>query len=245
MWRLFRMQSERLALYPRYGAILTHTAHMRDEMARHGLPASVVPFPVEPGIGAGAPPSDGAWRLLFAGRMENLKGGHYLIEALPEIVSASPSPVRAIFAGDGSQRARWERRARQIEGATANLKVEFTGWLGHEQVDALMTKVDLLVVPSLWPEPFGTVGPSAGRHDLPAAAFNSGGIRQWLEDGVSGHLAPADPPTPAGLARAVTQCLEDPVHYAALRLGAREMAARFTMDRHLEALMEHFERVCA
>jgi hypothetical protein len=31
--------------------------------------------------------------------------------------------------------------------------------------------------------------------------------------------------------------LEDPAHYAALRNGAREMAARFTMERHLPALM--------
>jgi hypothetical protein len=60
---------------------------------------------------------------------------------------------------------------------------------------------------------------------------------------VSGHLAPADPPTPAGLARAIAQCLQDPVHYAVLRSGARQMATRFTMERHLPALIGVLERV--
>ena len=46
MWREFRRQSERLALLRRYGRILTHTEHMKTEMARHGLDASVVAFPV-------------------------------------------------------------------------------------------------------------------------------------------------------------------------------------------------------
>ena len=48
----------------------------------------------------------------------------------------------------------------------------------------------LLVVPSVWPEPFGSVGMAAARCGVPAAAFAVGGIPQWLHDGVNGHLAP-------------------------------------------------------
>jgi glycosyltransferase involved in cell wall biosynthesis len=106
-----------------------------------------------------------------------------------------------------------------------------------------MRNVDLLVVPSLWPEPFGSVGPAAGQHGVPAAAFAVGGIPEWLGDGVSGHLAPGDPPTPEGLATAIIRCLEDPAHYAMLKSGARAMAERFTMERHLPQLLAVLERV--
>jgi glycosyltransferase involved in cell wall biosynthesis len=123
------------------------------------------------------------------------------------------------------------------------LTVEFTGWIAHEDVSALMRAVDLLVVPSLWPEPLGSVGPAAAQYGLPAAAFDSGGIPQWLADDVSGHLAPSDPPSPTRLARAVIQCLADPAHYKALRKGASQMGARFTMKRHLPALTEHLARI--
>jgi glycosyltransferase involved in cell wall biosynthesis len=105
-----------------------------------------------------------------------------------------------------------------------------------------MKSADLLVVPSLWPEPFGSVGPAAGQHGLPAAAFAVGGIPQWLLDGVTGHLAPSDPPTSAGLACAIIRCLEDPLHYTALREGARQMASTFTMERHLPELIKVLAR---
>jgi phosphatidylinositol alpha-1,6-mannosyltransferase len=121
--------------------------------------------------------------------------------------------------------------------------VEFTGWVSREKVGALMNACDLLVVPSLCPETFGSVGPIAGQHGVPAAAFASGGVPQWLADGVTGHLAPARPPTSEGLARAIIQCLDNPVHYAALSKGAREMASRFTMERHLPLLMTRLQTV--
>jgi glycosyltransferase involved in cell wall biosynthesis len=249
MWRLFAMQSRRLRLFRSYAAILTISDHMRDEMAKHGLRADVVPYPFQAPSDtnqAGATEtkrSDAVWQLLYAGRMESLKGGDYLIEALPEVVKAARRPVRMTFAGDGRDRARWESLARKIQNATPNLTIEFTGWLTQRDVGILMSNVDLLVLPSLWPEPFGAVGPAAGQYGVPAAAFATGGISQWLGDGVSGHLAPANPPMPAGLAGAIVRCLEDPVHYQALRTGARRMAARFTMDRHLPPLVAALDRV--
>jgi glycosyltransferase involved in cell wall biosynthesis len=210
---------------------------MRKEMEHHGLHAHVLPFPIVADASNGATRWGGGWQLLFAGRMENLKGGDYLIEAAPDVARATHRPLRVILAGEGRERAHWQALAARVQKATGDLTIEFPGWLSQEQLSGLMKGSDLLVVPSLWPEPFGSVGPFAAQYGLPAAAFASGGIPDWLGDGVTGHLAPADPPTPQGLARAIVQCLEDPAHYAALRNGAREMATRFTMERHLPALM--------
>ncbi len=242
MWELFKTQSERLQQFPRYTAILTHSDHMQNEMGKHGLRADVVPYPVAIDGSNGTTRWGGGWQLLYAGRMENLKGGDYLIEAAPEVARATQRPLRVIFAGEGRERARWEALAKRVEKTTADLSIEFTGWLSQLQLSGLMKSSDLLVVPSLWPEPFGSTGPFAAQYGLPAVGFASGGVPQWLGNGSTGHLAPADPPTARGLARAITRCLEDPAHYAALRSGARQMAARFTMERHLPALMERLSQ---
>jgi glycosyltransferase involved in cell wall biosynthesis len=227
MVRLYLAQAKRLTLLRRYRAILTHTEHMRQEMTKHGLAADVIPYPVEGDADDAARPGDGRWRLLYAGRMEPLKGGLELIEAVPLMVQHVQRPVRVVMAGDGRDRRRWESRAKQITEAFPTAEFEFTGWLDRDELSSTMKNSDLLVVPSLWPEPF---------------AFAVGGIPQWLADGISGHLAPGDPPTAAGLARAIARCLEDPHHFAALREGARRMAATFSMERHLPELIRVLDR---
>jgi glycosyltransferase involved in cell wall biosynthesis len=245
MWRQYRLQADRLALLRRYSVILTHSEHMKAEIARHGLDARVVPFPVEHGAQIGSAPASGRWRLLYAGRMDELKGGALLLDALAEVTAASRKPVHVTFAGDGPRRQEWEGRARMIEAAVPALTIDFPGWVTQDLMNSLMHDADLLVVPSLWPEPFGSIGPQAAQHGVPAAAFDVGGISQWLEDGVTGHLAPADPPTPAGLADAISKCLAGTDHHSDLRTGARKMATRFTMERHLPPLIESFERIAA
>ncbi len=112
-------------------------------------------------------------------------------------------------------------------------------------MDELLDSCDLQVVPSLWPEPFGLVGPEAGLRGVPAAAFSVGGVPDWLIDGVNGYLAPGDPPTATGLAEAIVRCLRDPSEHAELRKGAVKIAEQFSIKSHLVALMDVFEHVAA
>jgi glycosyltransferase involved in cell wall biosynthesis len=99
-----------------------------------------------------------------------------------------------------------------------------------------MRAADLLAVPSVWPEPFGLVGIEAGCVGLPAVAYEVGGVRDWLRPGVSGELAPGEPPTADGLAAAIVRALGDPARLNRLRVGAWEVACTFGPQRHLHAL---------
>ena len=45
-----------------------------------------------------------------------------------------------------------------------------------------------IVVPSRWQEPFGLIGGEAYSYFKPVIAFDAGGIKEWLEDGVNGFL---------------------------------------------------------
>jgi glycosyltransferase involved in cell wall biosynthesis len=241
MWRLFSRQTRQLEQLRRYSAVLTHSDHMRRELRRHDVAAEVIPFAVRTTYSA-PKATRGAWRLLFAGRMEFLKGGELLLDAMPAIVTSLNRPLRLTIAGDGPERHKWESRARELQAKTSALEVVFPGWLSQARLAGEFADTDLLVVPSIWPEPFGSIGPMAAQHGVPAAAFAVGGIPQWLHDDVSGHLAPASPPTSHCLASAVVRCLHDPGHYAELKTGAREAASGFTMAAHLPSLLETFGR---
>ena len=257
MLRDYGTQAKRRDLLSGYAAIVTNSAHMQSEYARHVEDPSrvhAVPLPVswegsaaetdggEPRVSPRAVSGE-PWNLLFLGRMTSLKGGLVLLDALGPASEALGRPLRAVFAGDGPDRELWRSRGAGVQARTPGVSVEFVGWADDAELEGLWSETDLLVVPSLWPEPFGLVGPEAGLRGVPSVAFAVGGIPDWLVDGVSGHLAPADPPTAAGLADAIARSLRDPAGHARLGRGARRVAARFCDEAHLAALEGIFEDV--
>jgi glycosyltransferase involved in cell wall biosynthesis len=250
MSKAYHLQAVGRRLLGRYSFIATHSEHVRREYLRLGFASDRVvacSFFVDrpPEADAAHPrqlPDTGPCRVLFLGRMTTLKGGQVLLDALPMVQHGAGRPLRATFAGDGPERTRWQARAADLQRRHPLLSVEFTGWLDAQKRNALLMQTDLLIVPSLWPEPFGQVGLEAGHFGVPAAAFAVGGIPEWLNDGVNGHLASADPPTARSLATAVIRSLADPNHYAKLSAGALLAAQRFSETAHLDKLVALFSR---
>jgi glycosyltransferase involved in cell wall biosynthesis len=243
MLKLYSDQSKRLENMNSYRAIVTHSDYMIAELRKHGLTAHPA---YKNGYGTTARTFDSHeektdFNLVFSGRLEYLKGAHLLIDALPEVQHALNASVRLIIAGDGRDRGSLERQAARVR--RERLEVDFAGWLERGELEKVFASCDLLVVPSIWPEPFGLVGIEAGSFGLPVAAFDVGGIHDWLSDGVNGFLAPGDPATSKGLAEAIIKCLQDPNTHASLRGGAFELAQRFSMQNHLAALLEVFSKV--
>ena len=236
IWKMYQRSSERNAQLPRYAAVLVASDHMRREYERHGVSPEKIHLTPLPNPHEGA---ELAWsakaasrsRLLFMGRLTKLKGTGRLLEAIPLAQKRLGRTLQLTIAGDGPERQGLEELARRRE-----VQAQFTGWVGGRQKLDLIQQADLLAVPSLWPEPFGLVGIEAGAYGIPAVAFDVGGISDWLIPGLSGELAPGNPPTSEGLAEAITSALSEPSHYAGLCRGAREIAARFALAAHISRL---------
>jgi len=259
MWKLFEAQSRRLRLLHRYRALITHSSHMRAELLKHGISVKMIykaSYLIESSRSAlqaaSADFEEGcrvirdqteAVRLLFSGRMDRLKGGLVLLDALPLIAADLRRQVGLTLVGDGPDRNIWEERAKRVQALEPRVRVEFTGWLEMPRIGQLFAESTLLVMPSLWPEPFGRIGPEAGLYALPVAAFAVGGITEWLIDGVNGYLASADPPTSVALAEAVQKCLQDPDVYNRLRQGAFAVARQFSLANHMSQIVGLFESV--
>jgi glycosyltransferase involved in cell wall biosynthesis len=234
MWRMFRQQSQSRAGFAQYRAMLVASSHMRREYEQHGAPrVHLLPLPITGGMPNTAAPSPRVpqGRLLFLGRLVDVKGACHLIRAVPQAAQSLGRTLTVTLAGDGPERANVQRLATQL-----NVNVVFSGWLEGQQKLELIRQADLLAVPSLWPEPFGLVGIEAGTFGVPAAGYAVGGIPDWLIPGESGELAPGDPTTVAGLADAIVRALADPVHYNKLRYGAWAKSKQFSLDNHMDAL---------
>ncbi len=234
MFKMFRQQSEHLAGFSRYRAILAASRHMCREYEQHGAPrVQLVPLPMTSGVPETTAPSPRVpqGRILFIGRLVDVKGVNHLVRAIPEASRQLGRELTVTIAGDGP-----ERSAVQSLAARLQVNIEFSGWLDAVQKLSLIRQSDLLAVPSLWPEPFGLVGIEAGRLGVPAVGFAVGGLPDWLIAGETGELARADPPTPRGLAGAIARALGDPHHYHALCHSAWLKSKQFTMERHVDQL---------
>jgi glycosyltransferase involved in cell wall biosynthesis len=232
----YRVQLRRKNILKRHAAVLVANSHMRREFAQNGVDPGkihVVPLPLDEfNSQLKAPtPKKPSGKLLFMGRLTDLKGVHYLLRAISVAQTKLSFQLALTVAGEGPEEEQLRKAASQM-----NLKVNFAGWVGQKDLPGLLAQSDLLAVPSVWPEPFGLVGLEAASNGVPAVAFDVGGISSWLKAGVSGELAPGDPPRIDGLADAIVLALSDPNHYNHLRQGAWSFARQFAANHHVQKL---------
>jgi glycosyltransferase involved in cell wall biosynthesis len=241
MFRGYGWARQQRDLFSRYRSIVVASRFMGTEVSRHGVAANrieVLPLfstvPDSPVDGAGE-----ADTLLFAGRMTPLKGGQVLIAAAARAAQTLGRPVRVIMAGDGPEREAWRRLA-----ASLHVPVEMTGWIDVADRARVYSRGVALVVPSLWPEPFGLVGLDAAALGRPAIAFDVGGIGEWLTDGANGMLV--DPARGEdGLAAAIVDLLTKPGMCERMARASLDAAARLSVAVHVTSLEQVLHRAAA
>ena len=121
--------------------------------------------------------------ILFVGRVSPEKGLDIFIESLALL----EADFRFIIVGDGSPDY-VDMLHNKVREKKLEEKVEFSGWVDNRHISEYHAKSAFLVVPSIWPEPFGIVGIEAMAHSRPAISFNVGGIPEWLEHEKTGFL---------------------------------------------------------
>jgi glycosyltransferase involved in cell wall biosynthesis len=246
MMRAYQTNRQRLQVLAKYSAVITHGSHIVREYRDQGIRCEQIVFPIGRGTGHDVATNwvpDSELRLLMMGRMMRTKGGDVLLDALPLLTKRLQRPIRLIMAGDGPSRKSWEAKALELSRRQTGIQVVFPGWLSGSDREAALGNCDVLVLPSLWPEPFGMAGPEAGLHGVPCVAFRAGGIPDWLTEGVNGCLAPSNPPTAGGLADALYRCVSDESMYSKLREGARAASDSRDFDGHYNDLIRIFTRV--
>lgn len=193
----------------------------------HTLPPRVeLPSPTEVarvrgrlGVGEGA-------LVLYAGKLSFGKGTGVFLESM-DLIRARVSGVHFALAGKGE----WPVPERP--------DVHRLGVLPHDHLFALYAAADLVVVPSIWPEPLSRVILEAMGLGRPVVATAVGGSPEAVEDGVTGLLVPKG--DAAALARAVSELLLDPERRRRMGEAARRRAASaFDEDRLVAAFLDAY-----
>src|SRR5271166_1229080 len=195
---------------------------------------AVVPYltTVEPRPGAG---ESERRRVVFAGRIVKEKGVQTLLRAAQEL------DAELVICGNGRYLPAMRKLSRELAVAE---RTHFRGWLSADELARQLAEASVVALPSLWPEPFGLVGIEALAAGTPVVASDTGGVRDWLEDGVSGVLVP--PGDAGALRRALAELLADPQRQRAMGDAGREtVTSRFSPEQHVARLLEGYRAACA
>ena len=164
-------------------------------------------------------------RLVVVGRLTRCKGIDHAIRALATLPGASLAVV-----GDGPDRASLEELATELGVGERTL---FRGWLSQSEVMEQIQDAQVVLFPSLWPEPFGQVGLQAARCLRPVVAYDAGGVRAWL-DATTGVLVPLG--DWRALAQEAGALLAAPRRCQQLGLAARGALGRFLLPRFVDRI---------
>lgn len=173
--------------------------------------------------------------ILTVGRIVNDKGIHYLIRALPKI----NKNAKLVVIGDGPALNDLKGLAKKL---SVDSRVSFIGRLQHKYLEKQFRQSTLVVVPSIWPEPFGIVGIEAMSYGKPVVGFNLGGIPEWLENEKNGFLV--EPRNVKDLSKKINRLLGSP--FLADRMGkkARQMVKdRFLNRNHTNIAIKLFDKI--
>ena len=171
--------------------------------------------------------------LIFVGRLVSDKGASLLLDAL-KLITTKP---RLTIVGDGPERAALEK---QTADSGLQAQVDFAGSLHGDRLAAALREHEILVVPSLWQEPFGIVALEGIACGCVVIGSAGGGLGE--------AIGPCGMTFPNGDARAlsdaITRLLEDSAERERLRRNAPGHLARFRPQTVAAVYLETMTKAC-
>lgn len=180
-------------------------------------------------------------RLLFAGRIVDIKGVHTAIAALPLIIKAFPQmSVHLTIVGDDRDQPYMEKLREQMKTLEVEEQISVVAPVSEADLPQLFQHHDLYLFPSLY-EPFSLTLIHALRSGIPTIASWAGGTPEIVLHRHTGMLfATANP---GDLARQTITLVKDPQLRAELSQQACDYANQFTFDKMVDKVSDYLSVV--
>jgi len=175
------------------------------------------------------------------GRITPIKGHIYFIKSMAKVIRALPY-TKIWIIGDVPQKK--EPNKRELEALIRRLgmedHVEFLG--SRSDIPELLSKTDVLVFSSIYPESFGRVILEAQAINVPVVATKVGGVLDIIDDGKTGLLVlPKDVDAMAG---AVVRLLKDKNLVERLTKEAKKkLKEKFTLEQMASSTIDVYREL--
>ena len=185
-------------LFRNNNLIVANTPYLADKILQLGCsPSQLITVPVAVDIEYFSPSPkkdyqvNKKFKLLSVGRLDAVKGHHLLIEMTYELIEREYN-VELTIVGEGKER-------KNIESIVKRLKMQehvtMPGAKSQEEVRKYYRKADIYLLAAVplsdgRRETQGLATLEAQACGLPVVAFDSGGVKYTVQDGITGYLCP-------------------------------------------------------
>ena len=160
-------------------------------------------------------------------RFREEKGTQYLIEAAEKVIKTEPN-AKFVIAGDGPLKDELIQLAHNLN---LNQQLTFPGFV--EDVPALLQALDIVVMPSLNEgAPLALLEYMAAKK--PIVATNVGGIKEVIENNISGLLVPSK--EKESLAEAIVLLLKNESKAMLLAENAFKTSEKYSIENNVKSL---------
>lgn len=176
-------------------------------------------------------------RILFVGQIIPEKGVDTLVDAVAHLLDKDPVSVRLTLVG-GSSKPDYLKHVRQtLSAKRLDEFVHLAGKMDRFDLVEIYREHDVLVLPSVWEEPFAITPLEAMACGLAVVATTTGGSAEIFRDGDNSLTFPAGDVD--ACATAIARLRTEPGLYERLRRqGMSDVAENFTFEKMIEQIEE-------
>ncbi len=174
--------------------------------------------------------------LLYVGRIEPLKGIDVLLRAAP-LMECSEDLRLLVVGGSPGSDAELDRLKSLASELGIDDSVTFTGSVAQSELPTYYSAADAFVLPS-HAESFGLAALEAMACGTPAVVSRVGGLKTFIDSGVSGYLVPWR--CPESFAQRLDVLVASPDLRDAMGRAARKKALSMGWGHVAERLLDHY-----
>jgi glycosyltransferase involved in cell wall biosynthesis len=173
----------------------------------------------------------------FIGHLGKHKGLDVLLHALSFLEA---QPIRLLVVGSGEEAESLKASCRE---SGLQQRVTFAGHIDNQRIASVYQQIDVLIVPSVWPENSPVTITEAMASGLPVIASDIGGIGELVEDGVTGFLIPVK--DSQAMAERVRRFIERPALKEEMGRKGLEKIRQYHSRNQVERLIGMYREVLA
>lgn len=179
--------------------------------------------------------------ILLPGRLTEWKGHELLVRALAKIDQRHKDWI-CVFVGPSKQKDKFIQKLLLL---AEQLKVrDHLYFVGNcQDMPAALTLANIVVVPSLKPEPFGRVVIEAQAMERPVVVANHGGAAETVKDSQTGYVfEPGDADALANVLQQLMEKSEADLQWTG-RLAREDVQAHYTLEQMQQATLKVYNEV--